>query len=274
MSKPIVKNLASTIWASLMALALIAPANAGSFRQGLVSSSAVTPSLPGLVYWTYFQTIEDGLRCPPNSNSNPAELCNTASNGDNIIRLINPNGGANTNLAGITAQSVCAMIYVFDNDHEMGECCGCPLSSARLETISVEKNLTADWGTSLPPEANQSGQIGIGNGAIAIVATAPNTISCSQGGGGKACNGGCDPTNIPGFDVSTTSNLLGSMTHNEAVTKIFNGNQLFSFTSGINEIPLFNDTSGDPTNITYLQTQCGALIGNGTLGGICTCPVE
>jgi hypothetical protein len=268
MSNPTGKNLAYTIWASLIALALIGPANASSLRQGsTVSSSAVTGALPGQVYWTYFQTLQDGFRCPPGTNTNSPELCNTASFGDNIIRLINPNGGADTNL-GVESQFVCAMIYVFDSDQEMGECCGCPLSSARLTTISVEGNLTADWGISQTPGVSN------GTGSIAIVAVSPNAPNCSQAGGGKACNGGCDPTNIPGYDVTTTSNLLGSTTHNQAVTKIFNGNQLFSFTSGITEIPLFDDASGDPTNVTYLQTQCGALIGNGTLGGICTCPVE
>ena len=53
--------------------------------------------------------------------------------GDNILRLINPNGAANGNLAGAQEQTVCAMIYVFDDDEEMGECCGCPLSSSSAE---------------------------------------------------------------------------------------------------------------------------------------------
>ena len=48
------------------------------------------------------------------------------SNGDNILRLINPNGAANGNLAGAKEQTVCAMIYVFDAHQEMGACCGCP----------------------------------------------------------------------------------------------------------------------------------------------------
>ncbi len=39
--------------------------------------------------------------------------------GDNILELINPTA-ANGDL--------CAMIYVFDDDEEMGECCGCALT--------------------------------------------------------------------------------------------------------------------------------------------------
>jgi hypothetical protein len=39
----------------------------------------------------------------------------------------------------------CAMIYVFDDDEEMVECCGCPLSSADVQYFSVAHDLTANW---------------------------------------------------------------------------------------------------------------------------------
>ena len=103
-------------------------ANAGSLRQGTTSeSAAVTGSLPGQVLWSYYMTptgLEVNL-CPPGSNA-MGGLCNTTGEGDNIIRLINPNGAANSNLAGAQPQTVCAMLYVFDANQEMGECCGCP----------------------------------------------------------------------------------------------------------------------------------------------------
>ncbi len=115
------------------------------------------------------------------------------------------------------------MIYIFDDDQEMGECCGCPLSSARLKTFSVESNLTSDWGLQGGPEAGAQSY-----GAIAIVASAPNTVGAlsgstivNPGGGGPAgqclCSAGCDPTNVPGYSVTTTSNLLGRVTHNQVV---------------------------------------------------------
>jgi len=43
---------------------------------------------------------------------------------------------------------------------------------------------------------------------------------------------------------------------------------------GITETALSDDAGGDPTNLTYLQERCGALVGNGTGGGICNCPTE
>ena len=262
-----------------VAVGLSASAHAGSLRQGSTgSSSAVTGSLPGEVLWTYYQTIQEGFLCPPDDNTFFDELCNTQSEDDNIIRLINPNGAANANLAGAKTQTVCAMIYVFDDDEEMGECCGCPLSSTQLATFSVENNLNSNWGLNNGSE---------GNGAIAIVAAAPNTIGVpfgpfglsfvNTGGGGPAgqCLGTacCDPTNVPGYSVTTASNLLGSITHGQEVAQP-NGTTDPGVAFGITETALSDDAGGDPTNLIYLQTQCGALVGNGTGGGVCNCPFE
>jgi len=260
-----IKGLALAAGAILFAVALSAPANAATLRRGSTGGSAsVTGSLPGEVLWTYYETTEAFTIC--GSTTSDSDGCDVGGNGDNIIRLINPNGSGNGNLAGAKPQTVCAMIYVFDDDEEMGECCGCPLSSTQLATFSVEFNLTSDWGLTGGPEAGDHK-----NGAIAIVAAAPNTIGCVGAGGGAGCNGGCDPTNVPGYTVTTANNLLGSVTHNQLVATT---STTPGFTSGLTEIGLFDDAGGDPTNLIYLQTQCGALIGNGSKGGICDCPLE
>jgi hypothetical protein len=225
------------------------------------SAHAQQMGMPGQALFTYFETTESFTVCGT-TTANP-DGCNTGGNGDNIIRLVNPNGSGNTNLAGGKAQPVCAMIYVFDNDEEMGECCGCPLSSTQLATFSVEKNLTSNWGLA-------NGTLGgdHSNGAIAIIAAAPNTTLLTPGGGGAAANGGCDPTSIPGYDVSTNNNVLGSITHNQILDPERDGQR------GITEIPLSDDCNGQFANEVYLQIQCGALVGNGTGGGICNCPTE
>ena len=207
-----VKILVLAFGISLAAIGVSSSARAGSLRQGSTGATgSVTGSLPGEVQWTYYQTHQDGFVCPPFDNTSDDLLCNTASDNDNIIRLINPNGAANGNLAGAKPQTVCAMIYVFDDDEEMGECCGCPLSSAQLATFSVVNNLNSNWGVGPGTE---------GNGAIAIVAAAQNapiaigSSSNSQGCAitqSGACNLGCDPTNTPGYSVTTASNLLGSI---------------------------------------------------------------
>jgi len=266
-----IKGLALAAGALLVAIALSASANAATLRRGSTGGGAtVTGALPGQVLWTYYETTEVFTFC--DSTTADPDGCNVGGNGDNIIRLINPNGAANGNLAGAKEQTVCAMIYVFDDDEEMGECCGCPISSAGLNTISVEFNLTSDWGISGGPEGGDHK-----NGAIAIVAAAPNSVAClDHPGGGAACHtlglAGCDPTNVPGYSVTTASNLLGSVTHNQRVQEGGTGD--FDTISGLTEIGLFDDAGGDPTNLIYLQNQCGSLIGNSSGGGICTCPIE
>jgi hypothetical protein len=271
-----IKGLALSAGALLVVIALSASANALTLRRGSTSTSSdVTGSLPGQVLWTYYDTTNPFTFC--DSTTASPNGCNVGGNGDNIIRLINPNGAANGNLANAQEQTVCAMIYVFDDDEEMGECCGCPISSTGLLTFSVEFNLTDDWGLSGGPETNRNTV-----GSIAIVASATNAVEnpltggCLATGGGAACNVldgfGCDPTNKPGYSVTTASNLLGSVTHNQVVQE---GSTSESDTiSGLTEIGLFDDAAGDPTNLIYLQTQCGALVGNTTGGGICTCPTE
>jgi hypothetical protein len=280
------RTLALALGISLGAIAISASARAASMDQGSLGSRGtvtgeVTGALPGEVLWTYYQTLQDGLICPPDSNVIIDNICNTDSGhaggagpaSDNIIRLINPNGAANGNLAGAKTQTVCAMIYVFDDDQEMGECCGCPLTSAQLATFSVLENLTSNWGLTHPPVSLVSNPDN-GLGAIAIVASAPNAPACK--GQSVACNGGCDPTNIPGYSVTIANNLLGSITHDQEVIQP-SGNisePVLSRISGITETPLSDDGGGDPINLIYLQEQCGAIVGNGTGGGICNCPTE
>jgi len=268
-SRPL-KRFPLVAGAFLVAVALSASADASLHQGSNGSSGTVISSLPGQVLWTYYQTNQMGQLCPPDTD--PIAPCNTSSNGDNIIRLINPNGAANAFLAGARPQTVCAMIYVFDDDEEMGECCGCPISSAGLATFSVIKNLTADWALQGGAEQGNSFDPVNGIGAIAIVAAAPNvTFPAACAGVSGACHGGCDPTNVPGYAVTTVNNLLGSITHNQMVAgKPLDGQAVF----GINELRLSDDGAGDPSNLVYLQSQCGALIGNGSAGGICTCPTE
>ena len=229
-----------------ISLGLSAVAQAASMHRGSTGGGTqVTGALPGQALWGYYTTTAGAVKCGAYGQG----LCDVEGNGDNILRLINPNGSANPFLAGGIEHPVCAMIYVFDDDEELGECCGCLITSSGLLTLSVEKNLTSNWGLQSPYGADH------GNGAIAIVAAAPNIPTS-----------GCNPTNVPGYQTSIDSNLLGSITHNQDV---FGGSP-----SGITEVGLFDNGAGDPTNLTYLQTQCGALIGNGTGGGVCNCPIE
>lgn len=172
--------------------------------------------------------------------------------GDSILRLINPVGNANFGLGTVVNQ--CAMIYVFDNDEEMGECCGCPISPTRLQTYSFQKDLLSNWGL--------SGGVAGGDGIVVVRSALINNRNClsfafpfAQAPG---CNGGCDPT----VGYSVNGPLLGSITEAEQVDG----------TTNILETPLFNNASGDLTNDHYLISQCSAQLGNDSGTGICNCP--
>jgi hypothetical protein len=78
---------------------------------------------------------------------------------DGTVRVTNP-GSSNGNL--------CAMVYVFDNDQQMSECCGCITTPDGLRTFSVLKNLTGNPLTGVISN----------NGDIKIVSAAVNNSPC------------------------------------------------------------------------------------------------
>jgi len=268
------KGLALVAGALLIGASMATSASAATLRRGSTGSggAAISSGGPGEVLWTWYDTTEHRF-------SDGA--INVDGNGDNIIRLVNPVGSATPATSGLSTSNACAMIYVFDDDEEMGECCGCPITPTQMATISVEEDLTENWG--IGPDVDND------SGAIAIVAVAPNAAvssvldfnpitGCSfSSGAGPACNGGCDPGATPGWTVSGAKNLLGSITHNQTVYG--SGFQGPSTTSGLTEVALFDDAGGDPNNLTYLQTQCSFLVGGfsgggSSGGGICECPEE
>jgi len=93
----------------------------------------------------------------------------------------------------------CAMIYVFRNDEQQQECCGCPVTqSSGLRTIRLATQLSSvgfqnqdpvgDFNT-LTDNPFDGGFIS--RGVIKILSSAPN------GGTGAAAHNGCDPAVAP-----------------------------------------------------------------------------
>ena len=64
---------------------------------------------------------------------------------DGTIRLTNP---------GLTGD-LCAMVYVFDENQELNECCGCKVSDSGLLTLSLLNDLTANTLTGKKPRAGE-----------------------------------------------------------------------------------------------------------------------
>ena len=150
---------------------------------------------------------------------------NAAPAPDATVRIDNP---------GLTYGNLCAMIYVFDADQQLTECCGCVETHNGLRTLSVRSNLTSNPLTGVVSR----------NGVIKIVSAAVN-------------NSPCDPTS----NVKPTANLRAWVTHiqNPVGTAY-----------PITETESSDSTLG-ATELANLQAQCAFVNILGSGQGICSC---
>ena len=145
---------------------------------------------------------------------------------DATVRIDNP---------GYTYGNLCAMIYVFNEDQQMAECCGCVQSHNNLMTLSV-RSLTSNALTGVTPR----------NGVIKIVSAAVN-------------NSPCDPS----ANVKPTMNLRAWGTH---IQNPVGGAFPITETE-------FTDSPLGATELANLQAQCAFIGILGSGHGICSCPL-
>jgi len=88
---------------------------------------------------------------------------------DATVRLDNPGTLANE----IFTLNICAMVYVFDNDQQLSECCGCLITPDGLRTLSVGKDLTSNPLTGVVSN----------NGVIKILSAGINNSPCDPTSG-------------------------------------------------------------------------------------------
>jgi hypothetical protein len=150
---------------------------------------------------------------------------NVGSAPDATVRIDNP---------GLTYGNLCAMVYVFDADQQLTECCGCVETHNGLRTLSVRRDLTSN-----PLTGRVSS-----NGVIKIVSAAVN-------------NSPCDPTS----NVSPKANLRAWVTHiqNPVGTSF-----------PITETESSDSTLG-ATELANLQAQCAFIGILGSGNGLCSC---
>jgi len=150
---------------------------------------------------------------------------NVAGAPDATVRIDNP---------GLTYGNVCAMVYVFDNDQQLTECCGCVETHNGLRTISVRNNLTSNPLTGVRST----------NGVIKVVSAAVN-------------NSPCDPSS----NVHPVANLRTWVTHiQNAVGAAYPITETESSASALGATELAN-----------LQAQCAFIGILGSGHGICSC---
>jgi hypothetical protein len=149
---------------------------------------------------------------------------NGGSAPDATVRIDNP---------GLTYGNLCAMIYVFDADQQMTECCGCVETHNGLRTLSVRRDLTSNPLTGVVST----------NGMIKIISAAVN-------------NSPCDPTS----NVSPKANLRAWTTHIQNFTSFW----------PVTETE-FSDSTLGATELANLQAQCAFVNILGSGHGICSC---
>jgi hypothetical protein len=149
---------------------------------------------------------------------------------DQIVRIDNP---------GLTYASLCAMIYVFNEDQQLDACCGCLESHNNLHTLSVKGQLVNNTLTRVPRN----------NGVIKIISSTPN-------GGGFNGNG-CDPTQ----NVRPTRTLRAWGTHFQAPRIAITETEFQPADLGANEL-------------ANLQAQCFFVNLLGSGNGHCSCGTQ
>jgi len=150
---------------------------------------------------------------------------NVAAAPDQTVRIDNP---------GLTYGNLCAMIYVYDNDQQLTECCGCVETHNGLRTLSIQNDLTKN-----PLTGKVSN-----NGVVKIVSALPNAAPC-------------DPT----ANVVAAPNLRAWATHVQAVS---------STAYSVTETNFQPSTLGI-SELAALQQQCAFIHILGSGSGICTC---
>jgi hypothetical protein len=135
---------------------------------------------------------------------------------------------------GTTGSNLCAMVYVFDQDQQMAECCGCRISPDGLRTFSLNKDFLSNPLTGVSPVS----------GSVMVVPA------------DYASNPSCNAASITpsGFAVAWATHLQTAPASQASATE-----EPLSFT------PLGSTLS------SALQAQCSFIQQLGSGHGICSC---
>ena len=183
-----------------------------------VGSTAIQAQVSGL-------TGSASLTVIPLMTVSYFNLANAKKSGyDDIVRLTNP---------GLTLGNLCAMIYVFDTNEELNECCGCAIPDSGLLTLSLIDDLTANTLTGKKPVA----------GVIEIVPSSPGTNA--------QCNAG---------SLAPNGVILGWGTNVQASQGTFQVTE-----------EAFAQTRLSATQVEVLATECSMMQQLGSGRGICSC---
>jgi hypothetical protein len=134
-------------------------------------------------------------------------------------------------ITGTADPEICSMLYVFNQDQQMTECCGCQISHEGMRTLSLQHDLVSNPLTGVAPDT----------GTIVLVT--------SQG------NSPCDPAAITPV---TSGNAWATHIQNSGPTPSATETQ-------------FTRTELGDGLLANLQSQCNYIEMLGSGQGVCTC---
>ena len=194
----------------------------------LAASAAAQDTPPGVFQQDYFKI---------NYFSNNG----VAGAPDATVRIDNPGSpildSVSAEIATTGDINLCAMIYVFDNDQQLSECCGCLVTPDGLRTLSVSHNLTNN-----PLTGTVSN-----NGVLKIVSAEQNNVNVR-----------CDPTSP--FEAVPTIRAWASHVQNKVGTAY-----------PITETAFTDATLSDAELSFNLQEQCSFAQRLGSGHAVCSC---
>ena len=141
---------------------------------------------------------------------------------------------ATVRTVGITGNDpeACTMVFVFGQDQQMAECCGCQISREGIRTLSLRHDLLANPLTAVTPDT----------GTVVLVPAESKGSACDPAGFSPAGSGSAWSTHL-----QISGAILSAM-----------------------ETPFTQTELGD-TLLSSLQVQCGYIQSLGGGHGVCTC---
>ncbi len=124
------------------------------------------------------------------------------SNGKGYLRVTDPLELNTSGASTIQPEEICAMIYVFDIREGLQECCGCPVTSDGLLTLSYG-NPNGDINTNPRSTTGQFfyavGSSALFDGVVRILSTTTNATTTPISNNNNILQTGTDSPNGPGI---------------------------------------------------------------------------
>lgn len=174
------------------------------------------------------------------NNSNPVP--------DSTFHVVNPGYQVSTiNFNGKPLNGdMCAMLYVYNNDEELEECCGCLVTPDSELTLSLNKDLLKN---------PVNGTVVTSHGVVKLISATPQYNSTTD-------TYYCDPTGeiLPSEPVVPKPELPAWATHT------------LRFNTQYPEAELrFQYATLNDYELEFDENNCSTIVFNGSKTGICTC---